>query len=129
MKIFSVLCLLIVASFSNLKFSYAQGTIEDQYKQMGGIVALAQMCLSSNKLEKVLFQKIAEALYSNPDSGRDINNALNLYFESYDIAKQKKVIWNGTLQSYSAVPFTCDNKDKEVIKNFETRFIQGLQSS
>ncbi len=50
MKIFSVLCLLIVASFSNLKFSYAQGTIEDQYKQMGGIVALAQMCLSSNKL-------------------------------------------------------------------------------
>ena len=129
MKIFSVLCLLIVASFSNLKSSYAQGTIEDQYKQMGGVVALAEMCLRSNKLEKVLFQKIAEALYNNPDSGRDINNALNLYFESYDIAKQKKVMWIGSLKEYNKVPFTCDRADKVHIENAETQFIQALQSS
>ena len=129
MKIFSVLCLLIVASFSNLKSSYAQGTIEDQYKQMGGVVALAEMCLRSNKLEKVLFQKIAEALYNNPDSGRDINNALNLYFESYDIAKQKKVMWIGSLKEYNKSPFTCSRKDKEFIEIREKEMIKSLSSS
>ena len=129
MKIFSVLCLLIVASFSNLKSSYAQGTIEDQYKQMGGIVALTEMCFGTKSLEKVLFQQLGGFLYNNHDSGRDINNLLNLYFESYDIAKQKKVMWIGSLKEYNKVPFTCDRADKVHIENAETQFIQALQSS
>ena len=73
-----------------------------------------------------------EIYYSNniPDTcmGLDIGPETSMQY-SMILSAAKKVIWNGTLQSYSAVPFTCDNKDKEVIENFETRFIQGLQSS
>lgn len=120
---------MIFANFSIVKSSFAQGTIEDQYKQMGGIVALTEMCFGTKNLEKVLFQQIGELLYNNHDSGREINNLLNLYFESYDIAKQKKVMWIGSLKEYNKVPFTCDRSDKEFIENNEKQMIQNLSSS
>tara|TARA_X000000368_G_scaffold241356_1_gene190606 strand:+ start:141 stop:530 length:390 start_codon:yes stop_codon:yes gene_type:complete len=129
MKIFSVLCFLIFANFSIVKSSFAQGTIEDQYKQMGGIVALTEMCFGTKSLEKVLFQQLGGFLYNNHDSGRDINNLLNLYFESYDIAKQKKVLWIGSLKEYNKSPFTCSRKDKEFIEIREKEMIKSLSSS
>lgn len=110
-----------------MKSSFAQGTVEDQYKQMGGIVGLNEICFGTKNLEKVLFQQVGGVFYNNPDSGRYMNNILNLYFESYDIAKQKKVIWIGSQQAYNKTPFDCSEENKKVIVNLETQFIQSLK--
>ena len=37
---------------------YSQGNPEDQYRQMGGIVGLTEMCFGTNDLETVLFQQV-----------------------------------------------------------------------
>ena len=128
MKSFSVLCFLIFASFFITKPTFAQGTVEDQYKQMGGIVGLNEMCFGTKNLEKVLFQRVGGVFYNNPDSGRYMTKLLNLYFESYDVAKQKKVMWIGQTQTYNKTPFDCSEENKKIIVNLEAQFTQSLQN-
>ena len=35
---------------------YSQGNPEDQYRQMGGVVGLTEICFGTKDLETVLFQ-------------------------------------------------------------------------
>ena len=47
------------------------------------------------------------------------------------VAMEKKVIWNGTTQSYNKKQFDCNNAsliDKKLIKQFEIQLINGLKS-
>ena len=42
---------------------------------------------------------------------------------------EKKVIWNGTAQSYNKKQFDCNNaSDKKLIKQFEIQMMNGLKS-
>ena len=108
------------------KIVYAQASAVDQYRQMGGIVGLTEVCLKRNNLEIVLFERVGEVFISQPDMGLTMTQLLNVYFESKEVAKAKKIIWNGTTQSYNKKALSCIN-DLNLIKNFENQMISSLK--
>ena len=110
------------------KIVYAQGSAVDQYRQMGGIVGLTEVCLKTNNLEIILFKQVGEVFFSQPQMGLTMTQLLNVYFESKEVAKAKKVIWNGSTQSYNKKALSCKNKnDLNLIKNFENQMISSLK--
>ena len=121
-KLFSVLFAL--STFS--KVVYAQGSAVDQYRQMGGIVGLTELCLKTNNLEITLFKQVGEVFFSQPQMGLTMTQLLNVYFESKEVAKAKKLIWNGSTQSYNKKALSCKN-DLNLIKNFENQMINSLK--
>ena len=70
----------------------SQGNPEDQYRQMGGVVGLTEMCFGTKDLESVLFQQVGNVFYTSPEMGRVMFELLYVYFESYEVAKSEKVI-------------------------------------
>ena len=60
-KLFSILFTL--STFS--KVVYAQGSAVDQYKQLGGIVGLIEVCLKTNNLEIALFKQVGQVFLVN----------------------------------------------------------------
>ena len=124
---FLVKLFLVLFTISTLsKVVYAQGSAVDQYRQMGGIVGLTEVCLKRNNLEIVLFERVGEVFISQPDMGLTMTQLLNVYFESKEVAKAKKIIWNGTTQSYNKKALSCIN-DLNLIKNFENQMISSLK--
>ena len=107
--------------------SYSQGNPEDQYRQMGGVVGLTEMCFGTKDLETVLFQQVGNVFYTSPEMGRVVFELLYVYFESYEVAKSEKVIWNGTQQAYNTNTFDCSEENKTLIKSFEQQLIAGLE--
>ena len=106
---------------------YSQGNPGDQYKQMGGVVGLTEMCFGTKDLETVFFQQVGNVFYSSPEMGRVMFELLYVYFESYEEAKSEKVIWNGTQQAYNTNTFDCSEENKTLIKSFEQQLIAGLE--
>ena len=121
--------LLVMFTLSTFpKVLYAQGSAVDQYRQMGGIVGLTEVCLKTNNLEIALFKQVGQVFFSQPQMGLIMTQLLSVYFESKDVAKAKKVIWNGSTQSYNEKTFSCSNKnDLNLIKNFEKKMINSLK--
>ena len=95
---------------------YSQGNPEDQYRQMGGVVGLTEICFGTKDLETVLFQQVGNVFYTSPEMGRVMFELLYVYFESYEVAKSEKVIWNGTQQAYNTNTFDCSEENKTLIK-------------
>ena len=123
-KLFSVLFAL--STFS--KVVYAQGSAVDQYRKMVGIVGLTEVCFKINNLEVTLFKQVGQVFFSQPQMGLTITQLLNVYFESKEVAKARKVIWNGSTQSYNKKALICKNKnDLNLIKNFENQMINLLK--
>ena len=88
----SLLCMTIIS-----KPLYSQGNPEDQYRQMGGVVGLTELCFGTKDLETVLFQQIRNVFYTCPEMGRVMFELLYVYFESYEVAKRKSNMeWNTT---------------------------------
>ena len=106
---------------------YSQGNPEDQYRQMGGVVGLTEICFGTKDLETVLFQQVGNVFYTNPEMGRVMFELLYVYFESYEVAISEKVIWNGTQQAYNTNTFDCSEENKTLIKSFEQQLIAGLE--
>ena len=106
---------------------YSQGNPEDQYRQMGGVVGLTEICFETKDLETVLFQQVGNVFYTSPEMGRVMFELLYVYFESYEVAKSEKVIWNGTQQAYNTNTFDCSEENKTLIKSFEQQLIAGLE--
>ena len=106
---------------------YSQGNPEDQYRQMGGVVGLTEICFGTKDLETVLFQQVGNVFYTSPEMGRVMFELLYVYFESYEVAKSEKVIWNGTQQAYNTNTFDCSEENKTLIKSFEQQLIAGLE--
>ncbi len=106
---------------------YSQGNPEDQYRQMGGVVGLTEVCFGTKDLETVLFQQVGNVFYTSPEMGRVMFELLYVYFESYEVAKSEKVIWNGTQQAYNTNTFDCSEENKTLIKSFEQQLIAGLE--
>ena len=60
--------------------------------------------------------------------GLTMTQLLNVYFESKEVAKSKRVLWNGTAQSYNKKSMECkNNNDLNLIKNFENQMINSLK--
>ena len=111
------------------KTVYAQGAAADQYKQMGGIAGLTEVCFKTKNLELTLFKQIGQLFYTQPEMGQMMFGLLYSYFDSKSVAMEKKVIWNGTTQSYNKKQFDCNNAaDKKLIKQFEMQLMNGLKS-
>ena len=94
---------------------------------MGGVVGLTELCFETKELETALFQQVGNVFYTSPEMGRVMFELLYVYFDSYEVAKSKKVIWNGTLQAYNTNIFDCSEENKTVIKSFEQQLIAGLK--
>ena len=118
-----VVCLLLAC----LRPGFSEGSAEDQYRQMGGVVGLSELCFGTKNLEVVLFEQVGSVFYNNPEMGRLMFELLYAYFDSYEVAKSEQVIWNGTLQAYNTNSFDCSEESKSLIKAFEEQLINGLQ--
>ncbi len=106
---------------------FSQENVEDQYRQMGGVVGLTELCFGTKNLEIALFEQVGSVFYNNPEMGRLMFELLFAYFDSYEVAKNEQVIWNGTQQAYNNNSFDCSEENKTLIKNFEEQLIAGLQ--
>ena len=108
---------------------FAQGAAVDQYKQMGGIAGLTEVCFKTKNLELTLFKQIGQLFYTQPEMGQMMFGLLYSYFDAKSVAMEKKVVWNGTTQSYNKKQFDCNNAaDKKLIKQFEMQLMNGLKS-
>ena len=123
----SIIATLLFCTIIISKPLYSQGNPEDQYRQMGGVVGLTELCFGSKDLETALFQQVGNVFYSSPEMGRVMFELLYVYFESYEVAKSEKVIWNGTQQAYNTKTFDCSEENKNLIKSFEEQLMAGLQ--
>ena len=108
---------------------YAQGTASDQYKQMGGVTGLTEICFKTKNLELTLLKQIGQLFQAQPEMGEMIFGLLYDFYDAKAVAMEKKVIWNGTAQSYNKKQFDCNNAaDKKLIKQFENQMMNGLKS-
>ena len=124
-KISTIIFLVLFLS----KNVYAQGAAADQYKQMGGIVGLTEVCFKTKNLELALFKQVGQLFYTQPEMGQMMFGLLYSYFDAKSVAMEKKVVWNGTTQSYNNKQFDCNNgADKKLIKQFEMQLMNGLKS-
>ena len=124
-KLFPFLVIFLILS----KTVYAQGAAADQYKQMGGIAGLTEVCFKTKNLELALFKQIGQLFYTQPEMGQMMFGLLYSYFDAKSVAMEKKVVWNGTMQSYNKKQFDCNNAaDKKLIKQFEMQLMNGLKS-
>ena len=48
---------------------YAQGAAVDQYKKMGVIPGLTEVCFKIKNLELALFKQVGQLFYTQPDMG------------------------------------------------------------
>ena len=125
LKISAIIFLVLFLS----KNVYAQGAAADQYKQMGGIAGLTEVCFKTKNLELALFKQIGQLFYTQPEMGQMMFGLLYSYFDAKSVAMEKKVVWNGTTQSYNKKQFDCNNAaDKKLIKQFEMQLMNGLKS-
>jgi len=108
---------------------YAQGAASDQYKQMGGVSGLTEICFKTKNLELTLIKQIGQLFYTQPEMGEMIFGLLYDFYDAKQVAMEKKVVWNGTAQSYNKKQFNCNNAgDKKLIKQFELQLMNGLKS-
>ena len=125
LKIFPFFVIFLLLS----KNVYAQGATSDQYKQMGGVTGLTEICFKTKNLELTLLKQIGQAFLTQPEMGEMIFGLLYDFYDAKAVAMEKKVIWNGTAQSYNKKQFDCNNaNDKKLIKQFETQMMNGLKS-
>ncbi len=128
-KIYLKLILLFLYFLVSSKNVYAQGSANDQYRQMGGIAGLTEVCFKTKNLELVLFKQIGQLFYTQPEMGQMMFRLLYSYFDAKSVAMEKKVVWNGTTQSYNKKQFDCNNAaDKKLIQQFEMQLMNGLKS-
>ena len=122
----SKMLLLISLTISISKPVFSQGEIKNQYKQIGGIVGLTELCFGTKDLETAIFQQVGGDFYNSPTMGRVMFDCLYLYFETYEIAKSDQFICNGSQQAYSSTTFDCSEENKKLIRSFEEQLMIGL---
>ena len=67
--------------------------------------------------------------HTQPEMGEMIFGLLHDFYDAKAVAMEKKVVWNGTTQSYNKKQFDCNNPaDKKLIKQFELQLMNGLKS-
>ena len=124
-KIFPFFVIFLLLS----KNVYAQGAASDQYKQMGGVTGLTEICFNTKNIELTLLKQIGQLFMNQPEIGEMIFGLLYDFYDAKAVAMEKKVIWNGTTQSYNKKQFDCNNAaDKKLIKQFELQLMNGLKS-
>lgn len=108
--------------------AYSAGSLVDQYKQMGSVAGLAEICYGSTKIPESLSRTVEKALEKNPEIAETMKALISEYDGAYKFSGINNKIWNGTLQSYSE-PFTCTvAKDEQMIRALESKIIESLDN-
>ena len=81
-KLFPFLVIFLLLS----KNVYAQGSAADQYKQMGGIVGLTEVCFKTKNLELTLFKQVGQLFYTQPEMGQMMFRLMYSYFDAKRIS-------------------------------------------
>ena len=96
---------------------------------MGGVSGLTEICFKTKNLELTLLKQIGQLFYTQPEMGEMMFGLLYAFYDAKAVAMEKKVLWNGTTQSYNKKQFNCNNAgDKKLIKQFEIQLMNGLKS-
>ena len=85
-KLFPFLLIFLLLS----KNVCAQGAAADQYKQMGGIAGLTEVCFKTKNLELALFKQVGQLFYTQPEMGQMMFGLLYSYFDAKSVAMEKK---------------------------------------
>ena len=110
-------------------FAAISSTPVDQYKQMGGISAIAEKCLGETKLGYALTESLLIYLINTPSSAEAVGKLYNTYVNSYNKATKDFKIWIGSKQIYSEKGYGCNNQeDMNFIKQFSDSITQNLNN-
>lgn len=108
----------------------AAGSVSDQYKQMGSIAAVAELCLLSQAVPEALKRATAAAERKDPRVVPLLRQLIEAYNAAYIHAAQHQTIWDGTRQAYSQVPLDCtDTDDRDQLQHFETLIVRQLNGN
>lgn len=106
----------------------AQGTPLDQYKQMGGLAAIAESCYGSQAIPHTLDPLVKKAAGQTSSIDDIMRSLVAEYDNAYKKAALDHRIWNGSSQNYSSA-FNCsDADDIKMIKGLEHNFVARLTS-
>lgn len=108
----------------------AAGSLSDQYRQMGSVAAVAEICLQSLAIPDALNTAMASAERKDPRAAPLLQPLVEEYNTAYIHAAQHQRLWNGTQQAYSQVPLDCAKaEDRERLRGFETLILQQLRGN
>ena len=103
-------------------------TAVDQYKQMGGISAIAEQCLGEDELGYALSEALLKTVIENPSTVGTIESLYNTYVNAYNKSMNDYKIWIGSQQSYNKSAFSCDDaNDMETIKKYSSSMTENLR--
>ena len=104
----------------------AVATPLDDYKFMGSVAAIAEVCYESEKIQQGLVVAVDRVLEESPESGPIFDQLIAIYNEAYYKAVVDAKIWIGSMQKFSRI-FNCSsNKDVAMIKKMEAAILDNL---
>ena len=107
----------------------AQGSATDQYKQMGGLVALEYLCFDEYQLYTSLGSRVLTTIFTNPDLASMQGELIKHFNIGYEKAFSDQVLWVGMYQNFSLSSFDCSNsEDTEIIRKMVDDMVKALDS-
>ena len=108
--------------------AHAQATPADQYKQMGSLGALTEVCYGSKLIPQAVNNSLKQYAAQGASQTEIAKGLFASYNEAYGIAAQNHKIWNGTQQIYGPKTFNCTiQADIDMLKKFEQMILQYLK--
>lgn len=124
--VYVCIAVMVLGTLVNSSVAQAQGTVEDQYKQMGAIAAIAEKCFQSYRIRLSLSSAMKKAVDANLDKSV-VKAVFDLYDEAHEVGQKTQTVWNGTAKKYSDRPYDCSSKaDMEIVQKFEEAIVGGL---
>ena len=102
--------------------------LRNEYRQYGGIAALANLCYNSELIPKAVNAKIDAVVSKTPAALSLANGLIEEYNAANEHAAMHGTIWVVSTQSYGKTAFACHNKDDaETIRSLEAIALKGLR--
>jgi hypothetical protein len=120
-------CALAVLVGAN-SIALGAGSLSDQYKQMGSIAGLAELCYGSRRIPEFINPRIKQLVRTGQLDGDVATVLIAKYHEAYKHAIVEMTVWIGTQQSYGKKPFDCKSgPDVAGIRQMEDIILRGLE--
>lgn len=117
----------IALTVSNGAFAQ-QASPTDQYKQMGSLGALTELCYKSTLIPQAVNTALRGFAAQGPTQTDIAKGLFASYNEAYAATAQNYKIWNGTQQAYGPKQFKCDiQADIDMLKKFEQMILQNIK--
>ena len=121
----TILSILFFLLFFN-KLVYANPTQSDQFKFMGSVAALAELCHGSMIIPDKLNTAMVNAVKENPAMEELFNKLIEHYNEGYYEGVASNLIWNYHLDPPNWSRVMDCSKDSDGIKDLEQEILSTL---